>query len=96
MGALSTINVKDFRFWFTYGRKYKFMSSKFWKSNKWEVGIRTSGWKKFQKVVIGVGGDYSVHQCSLKTTKITSYLSDNLSTFPRLYDTSIFFKTLPV
>ena len=33
---------------------------------------------------------------SMKTTKNNLILSNNLSTFPRFYDTSIFFKTLPI
>ena len=47
----------DFRCWFKSGASYKFTSSKVWKINNW-FGIRTGGWKKSQKVIIG--GHYSV------------------------------------
>ena len=32
-------NVRDFHFLFTFGADLNFTSSKFWKSNKWRVGI---------------------------------------------------------
>ena len=51
------LNVMDFRFWFTFGADYKFMSSKFWKINKWGgmVEIEADGWEKSQKLIIKGG-----------------------------------------
>ena len=53
VGTLSITKCKGFSFLVHVWANYKFMSSKCWKINKWQVGIRAGGEEKSQKLIIG-------------------------------------------